>query len=107
MATKKQLREIRHWRGTYRELWDYICELWTPEYTPYLKEGALEDTAELHTWGESANEEIINALVHSDCPFVLMFVVKWEVGGHWYFKVPKQLWDVRIHHEGDKDEQAG
>lgn len=106
MATEKQLREIRHWRGTYRELWDYISELWEPEDSCIIHNDSLEDRLELHTLGESANEEIINALEYSDCLFMTMFLVKWDVGGHWYFKVPKSLWDVRIRHEGDKDEQV-
>lgn len=41
---------------------------------------------ELHTIGWSGNEDILNALLQNQM-FSLMWYVKWERGGHYYFEI--------------------
>ena len=101
--TDKQLRAIRNWTGTFRELWDYVTASWHwPEWGVKVKQGIEDDELELHTGGWSGNEEIIQALERSKSKFFFFFHTKWERGGHYYFEVKLDLWDMNPSVRKDK-----
>jgi hypothetical protein len=90
----RQLRAIRNWTGTFRELWAYVVALWHwPEWGVKEDSGAKSSWLELHTGGWSGNEDIIYALEHGKSNFFMFFHEKWERGGHYYFEVAHNLWD--------------
>ena len=92
--TEKELRAIRNWKGTMRELWEYVVERWKyPEWGVKVEVGDEVDKLELHTGGWSGNESIIFALEHSKCWFMPSFLTRWERGGHFYFEIDHHMWD--------------
>lgn len=92
-----ELHKIRNWNGTFRELWEYVASLWS-----YPEWGVVEDfngevyKLELHTAGWSGNEDIIEAFRKSKCMFFYMYHTKWERGGHYYFEVYPNTWNVLL-----------
>ena len=101
--TNAQLKAIRTGTGTFRDLWLLVTELWHwPEWG--VRQGAIEgiDYLELHTGGWSGNEEIIQALERSKSKFFFFFHTKWERGGHYYFEVKLDLWDMNPSVRKDK-----
>jgi hypothetical protein len=93
--TEAQLRMIRNWKGTYRELWNYVVGLWHwPDWGVKVTKGDIHDELELHTGGWSGNESLINALEKSKCHFFMFFYEKWLRGGHYFFEVHHGSWDT-------------
>jgi len=74
---------------------------WTPEWGFVKKNGRTHSfrrpcvKLELHTAGWSGNEDIIRALQEQDM-FWLLYWVKSERGGHFYFEIPKSKQERRI-----------
>ena len=86
--TNKELKEISNWdiikRGV-TDLLDYIEELWWCDNTGFLLKGKRKLRLELHTWGWSGNESVINALQKT-----MFWFLCWQKsirGGHYYFKI--------------------
>jgi hypothetical protein len=93
----RQLRTIRNWTGTFRELWDYVVGLWHWDgLGAVVKPGIDTDELELHTYGWSGNEQLVYVLEHGKSLFFAMFHTKWERGGHYYFKVRHEMWDINL-----------
>lgn len=91
--TEIELAKIRNWNGSFKDLWEYITRLWNygeDAYRFYKYGGKYH--AELHTLGWSGNEDLIEALEHSQCRFFLMWHSKWLKGGHYYFEISPNLW---------------
>ena len=101
-----ELERIKGWniqKDGVEGLLDLIEECWHwPELgfnkrngrTRFIKKSCIK--VELHTGGWSGNEDIIRALQEQDM-FWLLYWVKSERGGHFYFEVskPKQRADGR------------
>jgi hypothetical protein len=92
--TERELRTIRNWKGTFRELWDYVVGLWHwPDWGVKVTEGETVDALELHTGGWSGNEQLIYAFERSKCLFFSFFHTRWKRGGHYYFEIRRDSWD--------------
>ena len=105
--TTSELRKIRNWRGTFRELWEYVTGLWHwPNYA-VTKRGETVDELELHTGGWSGNEDIADALEHSKSLFCFFCETKWERGGHYYFEVPHSYWKIIGNQRKDAAREGG
>lgn len=68
-------------KGKFDELIEYIKTIWTYKDAIEYENGLLE----IHTYGWSGNEEIIEELKHTDL-WLLKFRCE-RTGGHYYFKV--------------------
>ena len=86
-----ELEAIRYWDKTLKELLDFIEEIY--EYDPpRLRVGRSGFDRkkcykyEIHTWGWSGNEDIVEALRRT--MFWFTFWQKSERGGHFYFEIP-------------------
>jgi hypothetical protein len=104
--TRAEMKTIRNWTGTAKELLSYIKARWTYAASG----GVVEDFAsepyklELHTAWWSGNEESIHTLQRSQYQFMRFYHVRWERGGHCYFEVASNLWEVvleRLDDNGD------
>mgnify|MGYP000973252424 FL=1 len=89
--TDRQLKMIRYWDSTIEELYDFIVELW--EYEPPSMRNGFNSLRkyvykmEIHTWGWSGNEDIVEELKHT-----MFWIVCWQKstrGGHYYFEIPR------------------
>ena len=68
-------------KGKFDELIEYIKTIWTYKDAIEYENGLLE----IHTYGWSGNEEIIEELKRTDL-WLLKFRCE-QTGGHYYFKV--------------------
>lgn len=86
--TGKQLCQIEKWDciNDVRGLIDMVCYIWAyGTCGGYVKKGKNVIWLELHTFGWSGNEDIIDAL-RKNIMFYPMGWQKSERGGHYYFK---------------------
>jgi len=100
--TQEALDYIRNWqaggeywcKSMYRELVDYIKSIWWMSSDAIEEENGL---LEIHTYGWSGNEDIIDELNKTDL-WLMKFRAK-QSGGHYYFKldsdVEEDWWVVR------------
>lgn len=92
--TNKELKEISNWdileKGVIGLL-NLIEELWWCNSTGFILKGKRKLKLELHTWGWSGNEDIINVL--QKIMFWFMFWRKSIRGGHYYFKIDLKLFE--------------
>lgn len=87
--TQEALDYIRNWqvngeywcKSMYRELIDYVKSIWTYNDAIEEENGLLE----IHTYGWSGNEDIIDELNKTDL-WLMKFRAK-QSGGHYYFKL--------------------
>lgn len=87
--TQEALDYIRNWqvggeywcKSMYRELIDYIKSIWTYNDAIEEENGLLE----IHTYGWSGNEDIVDELYKTDL-WLMKFRAK-QSGGHYYFKL--------------------
>ena len=100
--TEEALDYIRNWqvggeywcKSMYKELIEYIKSIWWMASDAVEFEGGL---LELHTYGWSGNESIIDELNKTDL-WLMKFRAK-QAGGHYYFKIDSEAeedwWVVR------------
>ena len=93
--TSEALDYIRNWsfyhgrvgqyfgEGKYEELIEYIKSIWAYNDAIVYEDGLLE----IHTYGWSGNEDIIEELKHTN--LWLMRHRATQTGGHYYFKIDK------------------
>ena len=91
--TQEALDYIKNWsfhhggqyfgKGKYEELIEYIKSIWAYNDAIVYEDGLLE----IHTYGWSGNEDIIEELKKTD--LWLMRHRATQTGGHYYFKIDK------------------
>ena len=89
--TKQELSKIKKWNVLKRpiDLLNFIRNIWWCGETACIIRNNPDTTLfELHTYGWSGNEEIINALQENPM-FWMLYWQKSTRGGHYYFEVYK------------------
>lgn len=77
--------------GMYEELIEYVRSIWTYNDAINYEDGLLE----IHTFGWSGNEEIIEELKKTN--LWLMKHRTTQTGGHYYFKIDSDSdWDFQV-----------
>lgn len=96
--TEEELFEIENWKGTPRELIEYIANLWAykSELDWEIKDGRDLGRRKVFkvsasTWGWSGNEDIIAAL--KGTWFDFMFAWSWRRGGHYEWQLSPTMID--------------
>lgn len=78
-------------KKNYEELIEYVRSIWTYNDAINYEDGLLE----IHTFGWSGNEDIIEELKKTD-----LWLLKWrseQTGGHYYFKIDSDSdWDFQV-----------
>ena len=102
--SKADLKRIADWKGTLRELIEFLQGLW--EYDPpVLRKGRssfdrkLAYKLDVHTWGWSGNEDIIEALHPT-----MLWILYWRSsrrGGHYEFEIAPWALDTKGLEWGD------
>ena len=104
-SEQEQLKQIKNWdifpnkedqvaAGKPMEFLNFIEEVWNKEVGTVKKKGKRTVRFELHTGGWSGNEEIMSALRSS--MFWILYWMKSERGGHYYFTVREFKDEKRI-----------
>ena len=82
-----ELKAIQEWdRNNFPGLMEFIESLWFEKEYGFCEVNEDEHNFELHTLGESGNEDIIRAL-EENIPFWVFCWVESRVGGHYKFNV--------------------
>lgn len=74
----------------YEELIEYVRSIWTYNDAINYEDGLLE----IHTFGWSGNEDIIEELKKTD-----LWLLKWrseQTGGHYYFQIEDKGYDWQV-----------
>lgn len=85
-----ELDHIEHWDGSLKELIEFIQSIW--EYEPPILRVGRDHIhrkkcykLEIHTWGWSGNEDIVEALRMT--MFWFTYWQRSDRGGHFYFEI--------------------
>ena len=88
--TDEELQRICDWPlGQFDSLAEFVLSIWNWSKDDWLK-GKRVKRLELHTWGWSGNEDILDALHKSKSLFWMIAWKQSKVGGHYRFQWKNQ-----------------